>query len=84
MTQPFHRDRFTWLTYLLLAFYGYSLNVLGPITPFLKSELELSYTVSSLHFTAFAVGGLIGLGGFVRWGSVVEKGSVLWIFLIKC
>ena len=64
MTQPFHRDRFTWLTYLLLAFYGYSLNVLGPITPFLKSELELSYTVSSLHFTAFAVGILlVGLGG---------------------
>jgi MFS family permease len=56
MTQPFIRDRFTWLTYLLLAFYGYFLNILGPITPFLKDELELSYTVSSLHFTAFASG----------------------------
>lgn len=77
MTQPFHRDRFTWLMYLLLAFYGYSLNVLGPITPFLKSELELSYTVSSLHFTAFAVGILlVGLGGhwligrLGRWWSL--------------
>jgi len=77
MTQPFHRDRFTWLTYLLLAFYGYSLNVLGPITPFLKSELQLSYTVSSLHFTAFAVGILlVGLGGhwvigwLGRWWSL--------------
>ena len=48
----------------LLAFYGYFLNILGPITPFLKEELELSYTVSSLHFTAFAVGILlIGLSG---------------------
>jgi fucose permease len=58
-TQTFHRNRFTWLAYLLLAFYGYFLNILGPITPFLKHELSLSYTVSSLHFTAFAVGMLL-------------------------
>ncbi|MGZ3461384.1 MAG: hypothetical protein ACXU86_23075, partial [Archangium sp.] len=59
MTQTFHRDRLTWLAYALLAFYGYFLNILGPITPFLKEELGLSYTVSSLHFTAFAVGILL-------------------------
>jgi fucose permease len=58
-TQTFQRNRFTWLAYLLLAFYGYFINILGPITPFLKDELKLSYTVSSLHFTAFAVGILI-------------------------
>jgi fucose permease len=64
MPRTFHRDRFTWLAYLSLAFYAYFLNVLGPITPFLKEELHLSYTVSSFHFTAFAVGILlIGLGG---------------------
>jgi len=64
MTHPFKRDRFTWLAYLMLAFYAYFLNVLGPITPFLKDELKLSYTVSSLHFTAFAVGILlVGVGG---------------------
>ena len=79
MTQPFRRDRLTWLAYFLLAFYGYLLNILGPITPFLKEELNLTYTVSSLHFTAFAVGILlIGLGGHLviprlgRW-------SALWI-----
>jgi fucose permease len=78
----FHRDRFTWLAYLSLAFYAYFLNVLGPITPFLKEELQLSYTVSSLHFTAFAVGILlIGLGGnwliqrIGRWPS-------LWVGMI--
>lgn len=64
MQKTFHRDRLTWLAYLLLAFYGYFINILGPITPFLKSEFSLSYTVSSLHFTAFAAGILaIGLGG---------------------
>jgi len=82
MPRTFHRDRFTWLAYLSLAFYGYFLNVLGPITPFLKDELHLSYTVSSFHFTAFAVGILlIGLGGHLpvqrlgRWRS-------LWIGII--
>jgi fucose permease len=70
MSQTFYRDRFTWLAYLMLAFYGYFLNVLGPITPFLKDELQLSYTVSSLHFTAFAMGILlVGLGG--HW--VIER-----------
>ena len=59
MQQTFHRDRFTWLAYLSLAVYGYFLNGLGPITPFLKEELHLSYTVSSFHFTAFAVGILL-------------------------
>lgn len=54
MPQTFRRDRLTWLLYLLLAFYGYSLNLPGPITPFLRRELGLSYTVSSLHFSAFA------------------------------
>jgi fucose permease len=64
MQRAFQRDRFTWLAYVSLAFYGYFLNVLGPITPFLKDELQLSYTVSSFHFTAFAIGILlIGLGG---------------------
>jgi len=82
MHRTFHRDRFTWLAYLSLAFYAYFLNVLGPITPFLKEELRLSYTVSSLHFTAFAVGILlIGVGGHLlvqrigRWRS-------LWIGVI--
>ncbi len=64
MVQTFTRNRATWLMYLLLAFYAYFLNILGPITPFLKDELSLSYTISSLHFTAFALGiiiiGLVG------------------------
>ncbi|HEX9115677.1 MAG TPA: MFS transporter [Anaerolineae bacterium] len=64
MAQNFRRDSLTWLTYALISFYGYFLNVLGPITPFLQDELKLSYTVASLHFTAFGVGILLmGLGG---------------------
>jgi MFS family permease len=57
----FVRNRATWLSYLMLAFYGYFLNIFGAITPFLKNELVLTYTVSSLHFSAFALG-IIGAG----------------------
>jgi len=81
MQQTFHRDRFTWLAYLSLAFYGYFLNVLGPITPFLKDELRLTYTVSSFHFTAFAIGILlIGLGGHWVIQRIGHQRS-LWVGL---
>jgi fucose permease len=70
VSQPFRRDSLTWLAYALLAFWSYFLNVLGPITPFLQDELKLSYTVASLHFTAFGIGiVLTGLAGH----HVVER-----------
>jgi fucose permease len=79
MVQKFTRNQITWLAYFMLAFYGFFLNILGPITPFLKEELRLSYTVSSLHFSAFAVGMLLaGLGGHLivrRFG----QWRTLWI-----
>ncbi|HEX2980115.1 MAG TPA: MFS transporter, partial [Anaerolineaceae bacterium] len=79
MPPSFQRDRFTWLIYLMLTFYGFILNVFGPITPFLKEELNISYTVSSLHTTAFAVGILlVGLGGHL----VIERAGrqrSLWV-----
>ena len=81
MPQTFHRDRFTWLTYLSLAFYGYFLNILGPITPFLKDELHLTYTVSSFHFTAFAIGLLlVGVGGHLVIQRIGRQRS-LWLGL---
>lgn len=81
MQRTFHRDRFTWLAYLSLALYGYFLNVLGPITPFLKDELGLTYTVSSFHFTAFAIGILmIGLGGHLVIERIGHQRS-LWLGL---
>ena len=64
MPVAFHRSRQTWLFYLVFSVYGYVLNGMGPITPFLKAELNLSYVVTSLHFSAFAVGMILaGLGG---------------------
>ncbi len=66
MTHPFVRSQLTWLMYLMLSFFGYVLNILGPVTPFLMDEFNLTYTLSSLHFTSFAVGLiLVGLGGHI-------------------
>ncbi len=60
------RNWITWNAYILLAMYAYFLNILGPITPFLHDELRISYTVSSLHFSAFAVGILVvGFAGHI-------------------
>lgn len=81
MPITFHRNRFTWLAYLSLAVYGYFLNILGPITPFLKDELSLTYTLSSFHFTAFAVGILlVGLTGHILIQRIGQQRS-LWLGL---
>lgn len=57
----FVRDRLTWMAYFLLAYYAYTQAALGPLMPFLRSELSLNYTVAGLHLSAFALG-MIGAG----------------------
>ncbi|GIK73521.1 MAG: MFS transporter [Chloroflexota bacterium] len=59
--RTFHRDRYTWLAYLLLGYFAYLQAALGPLMPFVRSELNLSYTVGGLHLSAFAAG-MIGAG----------------------
>jgi fucose permease len=58
MNQPFARDRLTWLGYLLVGNYCYTMAALGPLMPFLRSELQLSYTIAAYHFSAWALGSL--------------------------
>jgi fucose permease len=52
----FVRDRFTWLAYFMLGYYAYLQASLGPLMPFLRDELSLSYTLAGLHLSAFALG----------------------------
>lgn len=52
----FVRDRFTWLTYFMLAFFSYMVSTRGPFIPFLRDELNLSYSVAGMHLSAFAIG----------------------------
>jgi MFS family permease len=75
---PFRRDELTWLAFGMLGFYNYLLSGLGPLMPSLREELGLSYTIASLHFSAFAVGmilaGLVGDRGVRRYG----RRTVFW------
>ena len=43
--QPFFRNRLTWLAYAMLAYIGFTQSMLGPLMPFLRSELQLNYTL---------------------------------------
>jgi fucose permease len=68
----FARDPATRMTYGLVGFFAFMETVLGPIMPFLRKELDLGYTLASLHFSAFALGAVL-LGFFGdrivgRWG----------------
>jgi MFS family permease len=95
LAQPFRRDRFTWLAYLMLAYFAYYQGVLGQMMPFLRSELGLSYTVGGYHFSAFALGAfLAGVGGdrlaqrfgrrAVFWGGALGMtGGVLWLVVAR-
>ena len=77
-TNLFVRDRFTWLAYLMLAYYAYSQAALGPLMPFLRAELDLNYTVAGLHISAFALGMILaGLLGD-RWAQRRGRRFVFW------
>ncbi len=52
------RDRFTWLAYILFSFFSYMVIAIGPLMPFLRRELELSYTMGGLHLSLLALGGI--------------------------
>lgn len=66
-SNPFIRTNITWLAYSMLAYIGFSQAILGPLMPFLRSELSLNYTqggffsaalACGLIFTGFFAGGL--------------------------
>lgn len=58
-THPFIRNRVTWLCYCMLGLFTYAVTVLGPVMPFLRTELDLTYTQGGLHSSMFAFGGLV-------------------------
>jgi predicted MFS family arabinose efflux permease len=70
--RPFVRDPLTWLAYAMLAGLSYQQGILGPLMPFLRQSLNLTYTLGGVLVTAVALGMMLaGLsGGWIarRWG----------------
>jgi len=67
----FVRNRFTWLAYLMTAYFAYLQAALGPLMPFLRAELGMSYIVGGLHFSAFALGMILA-------GLVSDRTTQIW------
>lgn len=74
----FVRDPFTWLAYFMLAYFACLQALPGPAMPLLRDDLNLSYTVGGLHFSAMAAGmviaGLVTDRLLERWG----RRAVFW------
>ena len=76
--RAFHRDRFTWFAYLLLGYFAYLQASLGPLMPFLRSELQLSYAEGGLHLSAFAVGMIVAGLSAAPLVQRMGRRTVLW------
>ncbi len=60
----FRRSSLTWLLYGMLGWYAYAQGAMTPLMPLLRLDLDLSFTLSSLHPAAFALGMItVGLTG---------------------
>jgi predicted MFS family arabinose efflux permease len=73
-----HRDRITWISYALLAIFGFFLYGFGPSVPLLRDELGVSRAVGALHATAMAGGAVVG--GLVgeRVVTAIGRRALLW------
>ena len=70
MDQPtgvaFHRDRLTWLGYVVLAWFAFLQAAPGLVMPHLRSELGLSYATAGLHVRVCAPEGFQPDAGVLR------------------
>src|SRR5918997_1088814 len=76
--ERFVRCPLTWATYALVGYFAYLETALGPLMPFLRAEHDFSYTVASLHFSAFALGAVpVGFFGDRVAGRLGAAGEPL-------
>ncbi len=76
--QPFRRDRLTWLAYLMLAYLAINQSILGPLMPFIRSELTLNFTRGGLLPATLAIG-LIFSGLTSNWlAQRFTRQAVFW------
>jgi MFS family permease len=74
----FERHALTWGIYGLVGYFAYLEAFLGPAMPFLRREQDLGYTAASLHFVAFAAGGVVAGGIADRLTARSGRRTTLW------
>lgn len=74
----FKRDRLTWVVYSLLGFFALIQSSLGPIMPYLREEMGLSYTVGGMHVTAFAIGMVVASLTAARLTARLGRRLLFW------
>ena len=71
-----------WAAYAMPAALTLFLNMVGPLLPHLRAELDLGYAQAALHTSAFAIGmiatGLVG----ERITALLGRRTALWLGLI--
>jgi MFS family permease len=78
MTERFHRDRLTWIAYVLLAWFAYLQAAPGLVIVHLRDELDLSYSTGGLHVAAFAAGSMVAGVISTRLERVLGRRALLW------
>ncbi|HSV85010.1 MAG TPA: MFS transporter [Levilinea sp.] len=75
---PFVRCRVTWLAYGLLAYMTFMPSALGPLMPYMRDELDLSYTLSALHLSVIALGMILSGLTADRLLASLGRRRLLW------
>src|SRR5215217_1645516 len=78
MTERFHRDRLTWIAYVLLAWFAYLQAAPGLVIVHLRDELDLSYSVGGLHVAAFAAGSMLAGVISARLERALGRRALFW------
>jgi MFS family permease len=74
----FQRHALTWGIYGLVGYFAYLEAFLGPAMPFIRREQGIGYSVASLHFVAFAAGGVLAGGIADRLTARTGRRAMLW------
>jgi MFS family permease len=76
--EKFVRDGLQWLGYILIGIYCFLIAAFGPIMPMLAQEGHYDYTLTSYHFSAYALGVLIAGSSGDKFMGHFGRNNVLW------
>lgn len=80
------RSSFVWSLYLIYALFSFTLSMIGPMAPRLQEEFGMSYALTGLHQSAYALGmvimGIFGSAILNRMGTGLSAWFGLTVMLL--